>query len=49
KKGMKAADLLSQYAATGFQASEFSRAVEVMRLMRSDKQCVKILAFTANL
>ena len=49
KKGMKAADLFSQYAATGFQASEFSRAVEVMRLMRSDKQCVKILAFTANL
>ncbi|VVB67022.1 putative deoxyhypusine synthase [Candidatus Norongarragalina meridionalis] len=49
KKGMKVNELAEQFSTTGFQASEFSRAVEVMDAMRSDKQCLRIFAFTANM
>ncbi|MBI5177554.1 deoxyhypusine synthase [Candidatus Micrarchaeota archaeon] len=41
--------LIKSLEATGFQATELSRAIEVAREMRKDKECFKILAFTSNL
>ncbi len=33
----------------GFQASELGRAVQVLKRMHADKDCLKFLAFTANM
>ncbi len=48
-RGEKAGGLVGKFAAAGFQATELGRAVEVLKRMRADKDCLKFLAFTANM
>ncbi len=47
-KGMKAADLVGQMSAAGFQASGIGEAVRLIRKMKQDEATV-FLSFTANM
>ena len=39
----------SQFAATGFQATELARAAQVLRRMTDDEECTRFLSFTSNM
>lgn len=47
-KGMKAADLVGQMSAAGFQASEIGEAVRLIKKMKKEKATI-FLSFTANM